>query len=289
MRTITYKCDRCGKQLLSRNAVKLNINMQKGSEQAEKKPFDFCSACFLHMKKAFFDSLDPEQDDIVLPQDIETLKPDKAAAEAPDEAPRDVEMPMPAAVPETEAVPDPVVSDMPAAVPETEAVPAPKDGADVPEGPHPGLTLGPLSPEERAEILRLYVEEELCPDVIAARMNRLPRGIKRTINTAAKNGDLAKLKARYLDTQASEQVSAKTDDAQDEDETAESWTGSGASNAGIMKDTYTAPPRTETILGKRYDVGCVLALSKAGWPPSEIANEKHYDVDVIRVIIEKYM
>ena len=31
--------------------------------------------------------------------------------------------------------------------------------------------------------------------------------------------------------------------------------GSGASNAGIMRDSYVTGPKTEVINGKRYDVG----------------------------------
>lgn len=53
MRETSYKCDRCGKPVAAWAVTKINMNMQKGKEPVEKKPFDFCSECFLHVKSAF--------------------------------------------------------------------------------------------------------------------------------------------------------------------------------------------------------------------------------------------
>ena len=62
MRTITYTCDRCGKQISSRNVTKLNIVLYRGLDSTEKKSCDFCSHCFLKMKKAWKHELSETDD-----------------------------------------------------------------------------------------------------------------------------------------------------------------------------------------------------------------------------------
>lgn len=128
-----------------------------------------------------------------------------------------------------------------------------------------GLITGPIKEADRREILRLYVEEGMDPDMIAKKMNRLPRGIKRAINTAEKTGELADLRAK-----------AKTE-------------SEGALLSEIMGDGYQAAPKTEIINGKKYDVGSIMALKKAGWKISDIAAEKHYDETVVALLLEKYL
>lgn len=128
-----------------------------------------------------------------------------------------------------------------------------------------GLITGPIKEADRREILRLYVEEGMDPDMIAKKMNRLPRGIKRAINTAEKTGELADLRAK-----------AKTE-------------SEGALLSEIMGDGYQAAPKTEIIGGKKYDVGSIMALKKAGWKISDIAAEKHYDETVVALLLEKYL
>lgn len=299
MRTISYKCDRCGKPVIPRGITKLNLNMQKGSNPIEKKTFDFCSPCFLKVKSAFLSAVEYEGN--ISPED---KIPDVVSSKQD--------------VGEKNKVSDAVLSkqdtDEETVSQEPEATPADSTGKKrgrprkqtdetVPSGlkkrgrlrketaprimekDKTFVNLGPLSAEERKEILRLHVEEELSADQIAEKLNRLPRGIKRTINSAAKSGELDKLVAEFLRKKAACEAQAESE----EEEESESNSGSGASNAGITKDAYTAPPKTEVIDGKRYDVGCILALVKAGWTSDKIAEERHYDEDVVRVIIEKYM
>lgn len=299
MRTVSYKCDRCGKPMTGRSAVKITVSLQRGVEPAEKISHDFCQKCFVKVKKGFALSM---SDDELL--DMPEPKPEPKPEAAPESKP--------AAVPEAEPV-----SEMPKArlVSEVEksgssykfavetgvlkpalreqkdeAVPAggtPKDEA-VPAGDTPndgGILMGPLSKEEHALILKLHVEEGLDADAIAAKLNRLPRGIKRCINTALKTGVLDRMKAVFAE---KKEKPVPVPDMT-ECEEPEPYAGSGVSNAGIMKDGYTAPPQTEAVDGKRYDVGAILALARARWSPKDIASEKHYDEDVVRMLLEKYM
>lgn len=250
MRTITYKCDRCGKPVTGRGVTKINANIQRGMDGTEKKSYDFCSTCFLIIKRSFARSLsmDESMEDITKPVQSEPLA--KPACEVPS----------PAAITE-----EPVVVSEPAAS-------------------ENGLKLGPISKEEKDEILRLFVETNLNADQIAAKMNRLPRGIKRAFNSAAKSGELDRLKEAF----AEKKRQAKAAEEAVEEDLSEKNIGSGASNAGIVRDGYTAAPKTEVINGKRYDVGGILALHNAGWGLKMIADERHYDQDVVRIIIEKY-
>lgn len=79
----------------------------------------------------------------------------------------------------------------------------------------------------------------------------------------------------------------------------ENWTGSGQNfknpihlpTTPLMtqrRNSYLMPERTEIIDGEKYDIGSIMAFYKAGWSPSEIAKEKNYDEDVVRVIIEDH-
>lgn len=139
------------------------------------------------------------------------------------------------------------------------------DSVSIKEGQNvSGLITGPIKEADRREILRLYVEEGMDPDMIAKKMNRLPRGIKRAINTAEKTGELAELLSK-----------AKKDNE-------------NAILSEIMGDGYQAAPKTEVINGKKYDVGSILALKKAGWKISDIAAEKHYDETAVALLLEKY-
>lgn len=224
MRTTAYKCDRCGKPISSQFITKININMQKGNNPPEKKPYDFCSACFLKVKASYLKSLKVEGSD--LEGDVITNKS------------------------------------------QTDMTVANTSNVKSEKGDRSGMKLGSIDIEERNEILRLYVEENLNADQIAEKMNRLPRGIKRTINSAKKSGELNRLMAVFQSKQTEE-----SDDESDE----------------ISDDSYATSPQKEVIDGKSYDVGGILALAKAGWTFRMIAGEKHYDEDVVRIIIEKYM
>ncbi len=262
MRTISYKCDRCGKPVLPRSITKINLAMQKGSESVEKKTYDFCSVCFLSIKSDFLKSLEytgcPDAG----------IK-DKAADNKPEETDAAKE------ISENNAVENPEKSD------------------------RSSLNTGLITVEERNEILRLFVEENLPPEKIAQKLNRLPRGIKRTINTAAKSGEIDKLRSNFMSRSVKEPENIsestdentyadETDSSDNEEDESESYSGSGASNSHVVKDSYTNVPKTVKINGKKYDVGYILALQKAGWTIGKIADEKHYDEDVIRVITEKY-
>ena len=261
MRTITYKCDRCRKPITSRGVTRINATIQRGKDPAEKQNLDFCSTCFLAIKRSF----------------IQALNMDAETAE---------EM-----VPETKTEP---------AISETKTEPAAKRAGKPAVKPEPverikesgagenGLKLGPISQDEKNEILRLFVECGLTPDQIAAKMNRLPRGIKRAINSATKSGEIDSMKAAFAEKQRLAKEAAEAAEASIEEDLSEKNIGSGASNAGIMRDSYVTGPKTEVINGKRYDVGGIVALHNAGWGSAMIAEERHYDQDVVRIIIEKY-
>lgn len=279
MREISYKCDRCGKPLISRAVTKINLSMQMGGSPVEKKTFDFCSPCFLAVKSSFLDSISQECDsDVDCTESDTNEKPDTVANVSETVFSTLLSSAITSHTPTssdetTASIPDTVTKTI---VPVSDIVRSEKN-AD-----RSSMVLGPISLKDKMEILRLYVEEGLSADQIAEKMNRLPRGVKRTINSAIKSGELAILKEKQTvmyDEQNDEPI--MTDEP-------ESYSGSGASNAGIIKDNYTCLPNTEMIDGKRYDVGGILALMKAGWPSYEIAKEKHYDEAIVRVIIDKY-
>ena len=388
MRKTTYACDRCGKPLTSKTAVKLNINIQRGSDPVEKQTQDYCSKCFVRIKKAYEAAMRLDDEDTSVPTVQEPAKPaiqppvkPLQTAVAQDSgragAIKMSDLIRPVAGPEKKTLPlanpadkeEPKQTDMPVQTEEPKQADAPvqkeaesvkadvmpnerpsdgdgdvlkrrgrpkknaSEGPDTKEdkpvkeqdtrpvkgieqamregGNEAGLKLGPIKAAEKDEILRLYIEEELNPDEIALKLNRLPRGIKRAINSAEKNGELEKARADFREKQEQEAMERKRredEEAQsaihnllqgdvvavpygedDEEDIREEFAGSGASDAGIVKDSYTAPPQKEVIDGRKYDVGCILALAKAGWKPYMIADEKHYDVDVVRILLEKYM
>lgn len=255
MRTISYICNGCGKPLTFRSAIKINMNLQRGVHPLEKNTLDFCSSCFLKVKSVFLEGTIPE---------ISTDTKERKTAEVTEK------------------------------IRKTEQSVSSEKMAD-----RSKLITGLISPDERQEILRLYVQEGLDADQIAAKLNRLPRGIKRTIHTAEKTGKLkqmqdAKISVSGLKPSDEKKVSDLAGSLASqlmvsEEEVTERNQGSGASNAAILRDSYTTAPQTEVIQGRRYDVGGVLALAKAGWPVDKIAEERHYDEDVVMIILEKYL
>lgn len=281
MRTITYKCDRCKKPITSRSVTKINATIQRGKDPAEKQNLDFCSTCFLAIKRSFIQALnmDAETAEELVPETktepaISETKTEPAAKHAGKLAVKPESAVNPAVKPE------PVMK--PAVKPE------PAERIKESSAGENGLKLGLISQDEKNEILRLFVEMNLNADQIASRMNRLPRGIKRAINSATKSGEIDSMKAAFAEKQRLAKEAAEAAEASIEEDLSEKNIGSGASNAGIMRDSYVTGPKTEVINGKRYDVGGIMALHNAGWGSAMIAEERHYDQDVVRIIIEKY-
>lgn len=275
MRTITYKCDRCKKPITSRGVTRINATIQRGKDPAEKQNLDFCSTCFLAIKRSFIQALnmDTETAEELVPE----VKTEPVISETKTE-PEAKHAEKPAGKPAIN--PEPAIN--PAVKPEpVERIKESGAGEN-------GLKLGPISQDEKNEILRLFVECGLTPDQIAAKMNRLPRGIKRAINSATKSGEIDSMKAAFAEKQRLAKEAAEAAEASIEEDLSEKNIGSGASNAGIMRDSYVTGPKTEVINGKRYDVGGIMALHNAGWGSAMIAEERHYDQDVVRIIIEKY-
>lgn len=271
MRTITYKCDRCRKPITSRGVTRINATIQRGKDPAEKQNLDFCSTCFLAIKRSFIRALnmDAETAEELVPE----TKTEPAISETKTE-------------PAAKHAGKPAVKSEPAINPAVK--PEPVERIKESGAGENGLKLGPISQDEKNEILRLFVECGLTPDQIAAKMNRLPRGIKRAINSATKSGEIDSMKAAFAEKQRLTKEAAEAAEASIEEDLSEKNIGSGASNAGIMRDSYVTGPKTEVINGKRYDVGGIMALHNAGWGSAMIAEERHYDQDVIRIIIEKY-
>lgn len=300
MRTVSYKCDRCGKPMTGRSAVKITAMLQRGMEPAEKSAHDFCQKCFVKVKNAFMQSLS----DIDTPNAEPAAEPAgdaakelakelamgltrKSAAGKEDQGKKYHSRAVGPAVKEGHNVHFTVETLVPKKQeqPENEDIPAEQPDEKLSTERTDGiLILGPLSKEEHEEILRLHVEEGLDADAIASRMRRLPKGVKRCINSAVKSGKLDELRAEFAARQK-----PVPEAIEDDDEASEQNAGSGASNAGIMKDAYTAPPQTEVFEGRRYDIGGILALANAGWEPKLIAEERHYDEDVVRMFLEKYL
>lgn len=279
MRTITYKCDRCRKPITSRGVTRINATIQRGEDLAEKQNLDFCSTCFLAIKRSFIQALnmDAETAEELVPE----VKPEPAISETKTElaakhAGKPAVKPEPAINPAINPAVKPAVK------------PEPVERIKESGAGENGIKLGPISQDEKNEILRLFVEMNLNADQIAAEMNRLPRGIKRAINSATKSGEIDKMKETYQEKQRLAKEAAEAAEASIEEDLSEKNIGSGASNAGIMRDSYVTGPKTEVINGKRYDVGGIVALHNAGWGSAMIAEERHYDQDVVRIIIEKY-
>lgn len=153
-----------------------------------------------------------------------------------------------------------------------------------------GLQMGPLTETEKVEILRLHIMEGLSPEDIAVKMNRLPRGIKRTINTAERHGEIEMWRNRFLKDVARGNVKqVQTDDAAEaKDKGAPRSHSSGVSNRRVTEDKYTAPPKVVEMDGVKYDVGCILALARGGWSAAKIADEKNYSVSEVAKIMEEH-
>lgn len=249
MRTVTFICDKCGKVIRSENTTKLNINLQRGKDSVEKTSHDFCSPCFLAMKKAWKAALSEKPVKKVPAK--QPLKPNVSIDElAPTQTPL-------------------LPQDM-----DTTKVPKKRGRKPKPVNPEDWLNrteivYGVIKAPEKAFILKLHVEEGLSADEIAAKIHRIPKGIKRAIGSAAKSGELDRLRSEF------QKSNPPADDPD-------------SIITHLRRNSYLMPERTETIDGERYDVGSIMAFHNAGWKPSEIAKEKGYDEDVVRVIIEDH-
>lgn len=320
MRTMTYKCDRCGKPMTSRMAVKLNTVLQRGNDASEKKNHDFCAKCFLVMKKAWANALSIDADEIVKDNIAEPVndKPETDKKRTADEIPVHEDDPgkektpglarqvrfmhvgyVKKKIPELkeDKVPEPEedkVSDQKEDKEECKKRGRKPKLVELPVPGDDGMVSGPINAAEKAEFLRLYVEEGLEIDEIARRMHRLTKGVRRAIHSMEKSGEMES----YRKECDSRKPETGKDDAQaaihnllamsNEEDAVEDNTGSGATNAGISRDAYTGKALTTVYDGKRYDVGGIMALYRAGWKTGDIASEKNYDEDVVRLIIEDY-
>lgn len=265
MRSTLYKCDRCGKSLGSKSAIKVNVNMQNGINPVEKKPFDFCKTCYMHVKFVFNNAMKLEAGEIT-----EFIKSDDKP------------------VSDTKLSEDKTVK----IVSETVVKPSVMKSVSEKGAREAGFIMGPLEQKERDKILHMFVYDNLSADEIAEKINRLPRGVKRAINTAIKTGEIDKLRKEKAALEAEQIPKEQQFDLKNpsnDEYIPEQNSGSGASNAGVSKDSYTIDSRTEVIDGRRYDIGGVLALAKAGWTSDRIAEERHYDENVVQNIIKKYM
>lgn len=251
MRTITYKCDRCGKAMTGRSAVKITLGVQRGVEPVEKSTHDFCARCMLAVNKAVKASMENYKDGR---QEEEPAVQEPAARESILQEPTKI-------------------YHMKSDITETQD----RDKTEE-KTVQTGIVHGVLSAAERDMVLKLYVEQGLDSKAIAKELNRNSRGVTRCINTAIKSGEMDRLREEYESLKA----------ALIEEDINEDSSGSGASNAGVKCDSYTKAPHTEVIEGKRYDIGGVLALARAGWPVNEIAAEKHYEVEAVAHILEQY-
>lgn len=135
---------------------------------------------------------------------------------------------------------------------------------------------GPIRLEERKRMFRLYLLDNLSVEEVAKKMGRTVKGVARSISCAKKSGELEKIKDELM----SESFDFEEDSSQREE-----YIGSGVSNARIKHDSYTSMPHTKVMGGKKYDIGCILALAKAGWSVGKIAEEKNYDEEVVKEIL----
>lgn len=320
MRKVSYSCDRCGKPLKPKFVMKMNISIQKGTESVDKKPYDFCCPCYLFIKSVFTDALKVTES---ADEQVQQIEQDNMMLNASDNFKTEQTQVIKDAEEISETEQKQVIKD---AEKKNEIVGEiigePKrrcistklsiEQAFRESGNSGEFKTGLITKEEHDEILRLYVEEGMTWDVISIKLNRLPRGIKRTINTAIKSGEVDRLRNKFEKQKEVKSAAAVkcTDtgviksstnsipkepavpilsESAEEAEDASDNTGSGVSNGGVKHDSYTAPPQKEVINGKSYDVGGVLALAKAGWSYDAIADERHYDKDIVIFIVEKYM
>lgn len=280
MRTISYTCDKCGKVMKSIGATKLNISLMRGTDSMEKKTYDFCSPCFVKIKKAWKEilsgafSYDPPVKEPIAGTSpltgIDTKDIPKTGVTVTTE-----NKASPAKVQESV---DPIKSmqaedETPKKRGRKPKVETPKDWTGRTE-----IFYGPIRQKEKAYILKLYVEEGLCAEEIAEKIHRAVKGIKRAITQYQKSGELDRMKTEFAAKQAKEKASP----TEPSDGAA---AAPGHSHIGI-RNCYIQPAQTETIDGIKYDVGGIMALYKAGWPASEIAKDKGYDEDIVRMILE---
>lgn len=303
MRTMNYKCDRCGKPLTSRTAVKINSVLQRGNDSSEKKNFDFCNKCFLVVKRRWAAalSMNSEEDENIGEMKDTSDKSLKmsdilnGALDKEDPEKLDTEQ-----TAETPVIKKRGPYKTYNKEPDVALMLEPKKRGrkpkpvELPEPGEDGMVSGPINAAEKQEFLRLYVDEGLSIEEIAERMHRLVKGVKRAINSMEKSGEMESYRKK-LDEERGEQDAAQTAihnllyrDEEDEEDMSESNTGSGASNSGIKNDAYTGKAQTAVYDGKKYDVGGIMALYKAGWKTADIASERNYDEDVVRLIIEDY-
>lgn len=264
MRKVTFTCDGCGKQVTSVGTTKLNVNLQRGKDSTEKLCFDFCSPCFLKMKKGWKNLMAGKE------PVVEEIKKVPIEELAPTQVPA-IEPPGPKLEDKVFLVESQTAS----AVLENKDVPVPKRRGRKPKPINPEdwlnrteITYGVIKPAEKAYILKLHVEEGLTAEEISEKIHRLPKGIKRAISSAEKSGELDRLKEEFdrSEPQESETLDNRTE---------------------RMRSSYIMPEKSEIIDGEKYDIGGIMALSKAGWPASEIAKEKGYDEDVVRILLER--
>lgn len=281
MRTITYTCDRCGKKLTSSSATKLNTTIFRGLDSSEKKNYDFCSKCFLKMKKAWERALKDMGNATEEPDPVPKTKPviDELPVTQPPILDDTVRIPTvpPAEPKEWKPKAKPVIEHTVTPVKEEPVAPAkrrgrPKKPVDTDQWKtRTEIVQGVIKPWEKELILKFYVEDGLTTDEIAEKLHRLPKGIKRTISSAEKSGELDKLKAK-----AKEHMEGSGEDIRNVD-----------IFGRCQRSTYIGPSDIQEIDGVRYDIGAIMAFHNAGWGASKIAEENiKWDEDIIRVIIE---
>lgn len=262
MRTVTFTCDRCGKKIASTNATKLNITLQRGRDSVEKKTFDFCSPCFVKMKKMWKNAL----------SGIEPATKVTKSATIEERSKTEISNTESIATNESKLMPVSIAEDN-----TSSEKPVPKKRGRKPKPVNPEewlnrteIARGSIKAPEKDFILKLYAVDGLSVEEISKKLHRHMKGINQAINLAMKSGELDKLKGQ----------SEKTKEEQSETELVNIF--------GRRRSSYVMPANTEVVDDKEYDIGGIMALHNAGWPPSEIAKEKDYDEDIVRLLIENH-
>lgn len=251
MRTIRYTCDRCGKELTSAGTTKINTAVIRGLDSPEKKNYDFCTKCFIEVKKTW-------------KQLITEGNRMKKQAYVPVKYKTDEDI-------------EPKPAEQKPEVESTSAAPKKRgrkpNPVDVNEWKNrTEMVYGPIKQWEKDLILTFHVRDGLTAEQIAEKLHRIPKGIKRAITSAKTSGKLEELKKEYRKSEDEE----RGEDLRNVD-----------LFGRIQRGTYMNPSDIEVIDGVRYDIGSILALRKAGWSAKEISKEKiDYDEDVIRTILE---
>lgn len=249
MRIITYTCDRCGKNIQSSAATKINTTLFRGMDSSEKKNYDFCSKCFLKMKKAWQHELS-----------VINKKPAAEGKQVPDKLPTQTK---------------PVSDKLPVMTEEMKDAPKKRGRKPKPVDVNEWKTrtetvYGVIKPWEKELILKFHVEDGMTAEEIGLKLHRIPKGVNRTITAAAKSGELDRLKKELKDKEPGKNISEV--DIFDRN----------------RKSSYIMPSNKKIIDGVKYDIGSIMALHKAGWTANKIAEENlNWDEDIIRIIIEK--